>query len=213
MDFSQILPIQIITVLFLSFSGLIIRTSLVMTGQNWARTYHYLATYILLPNIAYIITTTIANNIALSLGMIGALSIVRFRHPVRSHFELTIFFALITLGIAASVQLDYAYLLITLIVVTIFGIEFFQYLSRKFGFSIYQLSFTEGVSNNILEISSNEKIEIIDENPNLLNSYYADDTKIWEYKLAFKKKSDLNIFLKEVSENKKIISCRTSMST
>ena len=213
MDFSQILPIQIITVLFLSFSGLIIRTSLVMTGQNWARTYHYLATYILLPNIAYIITTTIANNIALSLGMIGALSIVRFRHPVRSHFELTIFFALITLGIAASVQLDYAYLLITLIVVTIFGIEFFQYLSRKFGFSIYQLSFTEGVSNNILEISSNEKIEIIDENPNLLNSYYADDTKIWEYKLAFKKKSDLNIFLKEISENKKIISCRTSMST
>ena len=220
MDLSQLLTaeyqteaIGIITVLFLSFSGLIIRVTLVMTGQHWARTYQYLATYILLPNIAYIITTTIANNIALSLGMIGALSIVRFRHPVRSHFELTIFFALITLGIAASVQIKYAYMLISLIIFTIFGIEFFQSLAKKFGFSIYQLSFNEGVANNIVEISSNEKIENIAQNSNLLSSFYSDDTKIWEYKLAFKNKPDLNIFLKEISENKKIISYRTSMNT
>lgn len=202
----------IFTVFFLSLSGLLIRVSLVMTGQNWARTHHYLATYILLPNIAFIITITIANNIALSLGMIGALSIVRFRHPVRSHFELTIFFALITLGIAASVQIKYAYLLITLIIVTIFGIEFFQSLSKKYGFSIYQLSFSEGVAKNIVEISSSEKIDNLAQNPNLLSSFYADDTKIWEYKLAFKNKSDLNIFLKEISENKKIVSFRTSMN-
>ena len=144
--------------------------------------------------------------------MIGALSIVRFRHPVRSHFELTIFFALITLGIAASVQIKYAYLLITLIIVTIFGIEFFQSLSKKYGFSIYQLSFSEGVAKNIVEISSSEKIDNLAQNPNLLSSFYADDTKIWEYKLAFKNKSDLNIFLKEISENKKIVSFRTSMN-
>ena len=47
-----------------------------------------------------IITTLIAGNIALSLGMIGALSIVRFRNPVKNPFELVIFFALITIGIA-----------------------------------------------------------------------------------------------------------------
>ena len=123
-----------------------------MTGHHCARSYQYLASYILLPNIAYIITTTIANNIALSLGMIGALSIVRFRHPVRSHFELTIFFALITLGIAASVQIKYAYLLVSLIIITLVGITFFQTLAKKFGFSIYQLSFNEGVANNIVEI-------------------------------------------------------------
>ena len=35
----------------------------------------------------------------LSLGMIGALSIVRFRNPIRSPFELTVYFLSITLGI------------------------------------------------------------------------------------------------------------------
>ena len=96
------IPEPVYIVLFLTFSGLIIRTCLVIVGQSWSKTYHYLGTYILLPNIAYVVTTVIANNIALSLGMIGALSIVRFRHPVRSHFELTMFFALITLPLCES---------------------------------------------------------------------------------------------------------------
>ena len=47
---------------------------------------------------------TISGNIALSLGMIGALSIVRFRHPVKSALELIIYFDLITIGIATSVR-------------------------------------------------------------------------------------------------------------
>ena len=59
-------------------------TNSLFVGQNWVVGYHHLVTYLLLPNIAFIITTVIANNIALSLGMIGALSIVRFRNPVKS---------------------------------------------------------------------------------------------------------------------------------
>ena len=66
----------ILKLLFLSFSGAVIRQALVMTGQRWANTFHHLGSYILLPNIALIITTVIKNDIALSLGMIGALSIM-----------------------------------------------------------------------------------------------------------------------------------------
>ena len=69
------------------------------------------------------------------------------------------------------------------------------------------------MAKDIVEISSSEKIDSLAQNPNLLSSFYADDTKIWEYKLAFKNKSDLNIFLKEISENKKIVSFRTSMNS
>ena len=36
--------------------------------------------------------------------MIGALSIVRFRHPVKSALELIMYFDLITIGIATSVR-------------------------------------------------------------------------------------------------------------
>ena len=63
--------------------------------------------FFIIPIITYTITMTIAGNIALSLGMIGALSIVRFRHPVKK-LELVMYFNLITLGIAASVRTKWA---------------------------------------------------------------------------------------------------------
>ena len=204
------LPEPIYIVLFLTFSGLIIRTSLVIVGQSWSKTYHYLGTYILLPNIAYVVTTVIANNIALSLGMIGALSIVRFRHPVRSHFELTMFFALITLGIAAGVNMKFAILLLALIILTIFGIEIIQKVAEKFGLNLYQLSFSEGISNYIVELSSSEKIDDIDNNNNLINSFFSKSDSQWEYKLVFKNKNEMDVFVKKISTNNKIISYKTS---
>ena len=79
---------------FCVLSGLIIYFSLVIIKQNWVNTVHYLITYLLLPPIAFVITNVISNNLALSLGMIGALSIVRFRNPVKNPLELVIFFAL-----------------------------------------------------------------------------------------------------------------------
>ena len=108
---------------FLVISGLIIRQSLVFVGQIWANTYHHLATYLLLPGIAFVITKIIKQDIALSLGMIGALSIVRFRHPVKSALELIIYFDLITIGIAASVKNNYAVILSLLTVVILIALK------------------------------------------------------------------------------------------
>ena len=204
------LPEPVYNVLFLTFAGLIIRTSLVIVGQSWSKTYHYLGTYILLPNIAYVVTTVIANNIALSLGMIGALSIVRFRHPVRSHFELTMFFALITLGIAAGVNMKFAILLLAIIILTIFGIEIIQKVAEKFGLNLYQLSFSEGISNYIVELSSSAKIDDIDNNNNLINSFFSKSDSQWEYKLVFKNKNEMDVFVKKISTNNKVISYKTS---
>tara|TARA_B100002052_G_scaffold123230_1_gene113327 strand:+ start:1748 stop:2380 length:633 start_codon:yes stop_codon:yes gene_type:complete len=204
------IPEPVYIVLFLTFSGLIIRTCLVIVGQTWSKTYHYLGTYILLPNIAYVVTTVIANNIALSLGMIGALSIVRFRHPVRSHFELTMFFALITLGIAAGVNIKFAILLLSIIIATIFGIEIIQKVAEKFGLNLYQLSFSEGISNYIVELSSSEKIDEIDSNDNLINSFFSKSDKQWEYKLVFKSKKEMDDFVNKISSNNKIITYKTS---
>ena len=46
--------------------------------------------------------------------MIGALSIVRFRHPVKSALELIMYFDLITIGIATSVRTKWAIQLLML---------------------------------------------------------------------------------------------------
>ena len=95
-----------------SLSGLIIFLSLVILGQNWVRNLHLLITYLLLPVVAYVITNVISNNLALSLGMIGALSIVRFRNPVRNPLELVMFFSLLTLGIAFAVNMKWGIFLL-----------------------------------------------------------------------------------------------------
>ncbi len=201
-------PIHI--VIFLSLSGIILRSSLTLVGQNWVRTYHFLGTFVLLPNIAYIITTVIAGDIALSLGMIGALSIVRFRHPVRSNFELTMYFALLTLGIAAGVSIKLAFLLLIIVLATILGMEIAQRIMKYFNYEIYQLSFNEGIASNILEISTRKKNQTIQDSSNLVESFYSKSDNQYMYKLIFKTKNDLNNFLKDVSENEDTITYKTS---
>ena len=203
----------IIITIFLLFSGIIIRISLVLAGQYWANTFHHLATYMLLPNIAYIITSTISNNIALSLGMIGALSIVRFRNPVKSPFELTVFFALLTIGIAAGVNIKYAILLVVLILLTFFFIKYAHSMSKKFGFSIFQISFSEGEPKNIIEIVSKNKIDNLDNNQNLASSFFFKDNNTWEYKLIFTEKENLNNLYNSIANNQDIISIKKIINT
>lgn len=73
-------------------------------NQHWTRTRLQFLNFSFLPAITFIITKIIAGNIALSLGMVGALSIVRLRTPVKNPFELVSYFYLITLGIITSVN-------------------------------------------------------------------------------------------------------------
>ena len=87
--------------------GFLYRLALQISGHEWVKTYNQTFTFVILPFITFVITNVIAGNIALSLGMIGALSIVRFRHPVKSALELVMYFNLITVGIATSVKYQY----------------------------------------------------------------------------------------------------------
>ena len=64
----------------------------------------------MLPTMVLLVTKVIATNLYLSLGMIGALSIVRYRTPVKSQYELTFYFALICMGIIIGVNVGYAFL-------------------------------------------------------------------------------------------------------
>ena len=96
------------------FSGLLIKLSLSIAKQTWSNNYQYTLICLILPIITFVITKVIANNIALSLGMVGALSIVRFRNPVKNSLELVIYFALIAVGISAGVNINYSILVIFL---------------------------------------------------------------------------------------------------
>ena len=98
---------KIYGILLLLVMSIGIRMLLQILGQRWITTIAHTSTLVMLPILTYIITSVISGNIALSLGMVGALSIVRFRNPVRSPLELSVYFAAITMGIAASVSLTW----------------------------------------------------------------------------------------------------------
>ena len=188
--------------ILLLVGGLSFRFALTSTGQAWARSYAQTAAFMILPVITYVITKTITGNIALSLGMIGALSIVRFRHPVKSALELIMYFDLITLGIAASVRTKYAALLIIFTIVIIVGVRLIQKILKRYNKSFYNVSFNEGVALNSIEVHSKERIEIVEKNKNLKNTISQPEQNEFIYRLAFEDKEQLNSFKKEIEEVK-----------
>jgi hypothetical protein len=165
-----------------------------LNQQNWIKTFSGSMTLLLLPIITYSITSVISGNIALSLGMIGALSIVRFRNPVRSSFELVIFFFMITLGICAAVDLRWLLILGLSCNFIIFFVYFINtILARYLSTTLFMNSFSEGNSSNTLEISSKEPIQLLISNQSLISYSSSDDGFI--YRLA---SQDMQI-LKEIA--------------
>ncbi len=183
----------VITIFLLFGSGLLFRFILQTFGQNWVKTKSHTVTLILLPIITYVITNVISGNIALSLGMVGALSIVRFRNPVRSPLELSTYFAAITMGISASVSLNWVLILIVSILMVIIILSVINYLCfRLFKKPLFTTSFSEGNNLSTLTIESAEIIKI------------CEQSEILQSKLTFKEKITYSLASDNFSELKNI---------
>ena len=147
---------------------------------------------------------TIAGNIALSLGMIGALSIVRFRHPVKNPLELVMYFNLITLGIAASVRTKWAINLTVITILIIFVVRYAHFLYKKyFKKNLFNTSFTEGVEYSTLEIYSQTKKDLIEKSSYLKKVVY-DKEDGYIYFLSFEKEEDLTSFKSDIENDSDI---------
>ena len=174
-------------------SGLVIFTTLVLIGQRWVRNIHLLVTYLLLPLVAYVITNVISNNLALSLGMIGALSIIRFRTPVRNPLELVMFFSLLTLGIAYAVNIKWGIFLLSSVVSVLLFSSIIEKGLKKFHSNFLSLSFDDSDLSNLLEVQSSEPIDFLENNKKLLlSSTTKENGKLkYYYKIENKKKNEI----------------------
>ena len=190
----------IIATILAMFSGLSIRVMLALVKQRWVSTYHHTMSYTLLPLITLVVTKVITGNIALSLGMIGALSIVRFRNPVKNPFELVMFFALITIGISMAVNMKIGMLLAATINIVILISYLLEILGKKYGFHTYALSFDEGNSHNILEVEASCNIPYLDNSKLLLQYVYDKSSNTVHYRLASRHKEDLGK-IRSIAEN------------
>ena len=189
-------------------SGFIIYVTLVVIKQRWVKTIHHLITYLLLPPVAFVITNVISNNIALSLGMIGALSIVRFRNPVKNPLELVIFFALLTSGISFAVNIKWGIFLVLITISVLLFSKFFELITKKINLFKFSLSFDDSDLTNIVEIESKNSINFLDTNKSLIySSHITEPKENYIYKLSIKDKMDLENIkekLKEIREIKSL---------
>ena len=90
-------------ILILTFMGLTILLSHSFF-YKYLLNKNFIFTSLMLPPLVLAVTKVISTNLYLSLGMIGALSIVRYRTPVKSQYELALYFAFICLGIIGGVN-------------------------------------------------------------------------------------------------------------
>ena len=198
---------------FLSISlliamGLLLRISLEIFGQTWIKTKAHTSTILILPIITYVITNVISGNIALSLGMVGALSIVRFRNPVRSPLELSVYFGSITLGIAASVSLQWLLFLAFSISMAIFSLMIANFLFQKIlKRPFFIASFSEGNSLSSLTVVTKSPIDILDSNKLLQSKTMSMTDGITTYQLV----SNSFLLLKQIEENKLVRSKSVSI--
>ena len=205
MNFFELYLDKIFALIIMVGGSLLLKITLHLTKQKWAETFSHTTTIFLLPVITYSITSVISGNIALSLGMIGALSIVRFRNPVRSPFELTLYFYSISLGVAASVSIKWLALLIISTNLILYALVISDWVLKKyFNFSLFKVSFSEGNSQSTLEIRSNLRIESLENSPYLISYTYND--KEHNYVLSNNDSKKLKKYLDNLRDNENIVS-------
>lgn len=197
--------IFILQILLAFILGSFVSFSLILSGQSWARNFANITTYSILPLIGLVITQTISGNIALSLGMVGALSIVRFRHPVKTPLELSIYFLLLTVGITITAFPGKAIFLTFFAMFVIYLHSL--YTARRNGItnSFPNLAEVRENPEYILDIKCFKKDISIAKSPYLLFSYENMESSIFNYKLAFGNKKEAEEFKKIIENNKNLI--------
>ena len=192
---------KIITVSLLFFISIYFRFILQALGQSWIKTISHTSTIVILPIITYIITNVISGNIALSLGMVGALSIVRFRNPVRSPLELSVYFGSITMGITAAVSIKWLIFLFLSLSLATLGLIIIQYIYPKlFSKQFFVTSFSEGNSLSTLNILTTEEIEILEINSDLMSKTKSNNEISYTFASSnFQNLKNIELSLRSVS--------------
>lgn len=191
-DISLIQAVMFCTVIGSYFRILLI----IVNRQNWLKTYSQVINFAILPAIGYLITSVISSSIALSLGMVGALSIIRFRTPVKNPIELVTYFLLLTVGIVSNVNpnltLNFTFFM-TFVLVLLSIYEKFVSKSKIFNL------FEEG-DVYILSIESNDKLELGNLQKGLL--HFSQNQEKYLYRISSNNQSNLFNFVENLDESK-----------
>ena len=114
-DVAQIVMCMVITVLIAGYVFLIYRT----VNKNAFYNRNFNLSLIALSVITAAVILTIQSNIVISLGMVGALSIVRFRTAIKDPMDLVFLFWSISVGIICGAGLAVVAVVASIIITVI----------------------------------------------------------------------------------------------
>lgn len=193
-----------------SFLAYLIKLTYMKTSNSLNDKEHFSEIFIPLAIVTTLVITVVKVSLALSLGLVGALSIVRFRAAIKEPEELVFLFFIIGIGISNGANQYLLSIIATLLTIMILYI-------RKLINDKNKLENNTDNSTNILQIQSSNKqfnfkdiLKYIDKDVNYLKlkSFSADNDGI-QYNFWFDiDKAQLHIFLEKInkisSENKDI---------
>ncbi len=111
----------IINLIVATLLGIIVKAFYVRYGQSFSNKEKFASIFVPLALSTLLIITVVQASIALSLGLVGALSIVRFRAAIKEPEELTYLFLIIGIGITCGANKPIlAVIAILLILIMIF---------------------------------------------------------------------------------------------
>jgi uncharacterized membrane protein YhiD involved in acid resistance len=106
----------VVSLLFSFAAGLIISVIYKKTNKGFSYESGFAFSIVIVTVVVTSIMITISSNLTLSLGLIGALSIIRFRTAVKSTMDMAFLFWSISVGLAIGAK-NYPVSIITLIIV------------------------------------------------------------------------------------------------
>ena len=181
------------------------------SSQTLSNKEYFSDLFIPLAIITCLVITVIKFSLALSLGLVGALSIVRFRAAIKEPEELIYLFLIIGIGLAAGAN-QFLIAIIATIVISIVLVSLSTFRRNK-------ANNIENINTNIIQFEIQNKSISIDKIINLLKKYCQhvnlkssninDQTEIYVFWVKIKNKNSL---LKSIETIKKLSSKGLSVS-
>jgi hypothetical protein len=147
-----LLNFALCTVVAFVLRSFYIHRSLALTGKQ-----HIASILPILACITFLVIVVVKSSLALSLGLVGALSIVRFRTPIKEPEELVYLFLAIAIGLGYAAGQT---IITTLIVTLLFAVIYYRLSSR---------SATHGREYNLIldwqdnRLSASKVVDVINE--------------------------------------------------
>ena len=180
--------------------ALIIRNAYIRFGKSLNNRDYFSSNFILLAITTTIVITVVKFSFALSLGLVGALSIVRFRAAIKEPEELAYLFLVITIGICNGANQYIAAITLTIFAFVIIFLhnkktkKVNKYLSNIFEVSISRKKLVKNL--DLLDNFLNENCNDV----KFKNFSFSSDSIVMTFAVYFDSEKNLNQFVLDLDK-------------